>query len=451
MKSSKKIVLMSLFIVIVVLAILGFNGVFEKERPNPTTNNLEHNEQPSKNKLIIKEELPSDESPKGNSTIPHAVVTTFKGDPSTSRSFTWHTFQRQDRAVIQLIEGENLADFRNQTNISTFEGEVSELTLENNITKAVYKVQATSLQPNTMYTYRVGDGEEENWSEFHTFITAAADVDSFTFINVTDSQGITEYDFDQWQQTLQVAFESFPESAFIVHNGDLTEHPEEDTSWNYLLEKAKPWITTYPIMPVTGNHELVKKSADAFISHFNLPINGAAGVVEGTNYSFDYGPVHFVMLNTESKIKDQAEWLQDNLAANEQPWTIVAIHRPAFGGNQDKKVVKHLVPIFDQFNVDLVLQGHNHEYSRSYPLKGNEVVGNNERGTVYVTTNSSGTKFNEKKASQFYHQVHFQNYKPMFAALQINQNKLIYEAYSIDGKKLDEFTLERNNNPYSEK
>lgn len=98
------------------------------------------------------------------------------------------------------------------------------------------------------------------------------------------------------------------------------------------------------------------------------------------------------------------------------------------------------MPLFDEYGVDLVLQGHNHEYSRSYPLKDGEITSSS--GTVYVTTNTSGQKFNEKKDSQFYHKVHLQNRKQMYAAITVTGDKLIYQAYTVDGELVDEFELE---------
>lgn len=94
-----------------------------------------------------------------------------------------------------------------------------------------------------------------------------------------------------------------------------------------------------------------------------------------------------------------------------------------------------------------MLQGHNHEYSRSYPLRGGKKVPEGEiskdakRGTVYVVTNASGGKFNEKKEDQFYHAVHFQNNKQMFAGINVTGDTLTYQAYDVDGKLLDEFML----------
>ncbi|OMD08275.1 metallophosphoesterase, partial [Paenibacillus odorifer] len=186
--------------------------------------------------------------------------------------------------------------------------------------------------------------------------------------------------------------------------------------------------------------------ATHYTSHFNLPDNGAKGSIAGTSYSFDYGPVHVTVLNTESNLKKQTEWLKEDLKNTDKKWKIVAMHRPAYGGNSYKKV-ENWTDIFDMYEVDLVLQGHNHEYSRSYPLRGGKIVPEGEiskdakRGTVYVVTNASGGKFNEKKEDQFYHAVHFQNYKQMFAGINVTGDTLTYQAYDVDGKLLDEFVL----------
>ncbi len=401
---------------------------------------LEHAEQSQPPGMNEREGEMREDQDKDNAASPHAVVTTFKGDPHTTRAFTWHTVSTGEESVLQVVKGANKALFDKSEQGLVFQGTTAELKLHDGSLKGVHKAEAAGLEPNTMYWYRVGNGQSDGWSEPASFTTEASKNEAFTFINVTDSQGVTEQDFELWRQTLDKAFKLFPESAFIVHNGDLTEHPEDDAAWNHLLGKARSWVASYPFMPVTGNHDQVEKKAGAFVSHFNLPDNGSPSTIPGTSYSFDYGPAHFVMLNTESKLKDQALWLKEDLAANQQPWTIVSVHRPAFGGNQDNKVLKHLVPVFDAFDIDLVLQGHNHEYSRSYPLKDGQVV--QSGGTIYTTINSSGAKFNKKKTEQFYHKVHFQNNKQMFAAIRIDDQTLTYQAYSIEGELLDEFKLE---------
>ncbi|OMF29426.1 metallophosphoesterase [Paenibacillus sp. FSL H8-0548] len=378
---------------------------------------------------------------------PQAIVTTFKSDPKTSRAFTWHSIHLEEAAVVQVMEEETGKSWDDDTNTMTFTGTTTTIEIEEGKKQAVHKVEATGLEPGMTYSYRVGSGEEKGWSASAIFKTEAADTDTFSFINVTDSQGVTEQDFELWGNTLDKAFGAFPDSAFIVHNGDLTEEPSDEQAWTHLFAKASKWITQVPFMPVTGNHDEVDGQAERFAAHFNLPENGAEGSITGTNYSFDYGTVHFVFLNTESNIKEQTKWLEADLESTDKPWKVVAVHEGPYGGNTNKKV-KKWIDVFDEFEVDLVLQGHNHEYSRSYPLRSGEIVGDgespvqNREGTVYVVTNTSGQKFNEKKDDQFYHKVHFQNGKQMFAGITVAGNTMTYQAYDVDGKKLDEFVLQ---------
>lgn len=193
-------------------------------------------------------------------------------------------------------------------------------------------------------------------------------------------------------------------------------------------------------MTATGNNDEVKGDPSRFLSHSNLPANGAEGTTSGTSYSFDYGSVHFTFLNSEAGVNKQTEWMKRDLAGTDRPWKIVALHRGPYGGNQLAKALEQWTPLFDEFGVRLVLQGHNHEYSRSYPLKGDEIAADDE-GTVYVAVNSSGPKFNEKKEDLFYHRVHVQNGKQTFAGITADGDKLAYEAYDVDGKKLDSFEL----------
>ena len=380
------------------------------------------------------------------SSIPKSLVTTWKEDARSSRAFTWFTSNPEDATVIQWTKGAGITDFTG-SGVQTLAGITTAIKTDKAHTQGSHKVQITGLEPGTAYSYRVGSGKEHEWSEPSSFMTAAEETSSFSFINVTDSQGVTENDFAIWGRTLDKAFQTFPEARFIVHNGDLTEDPEDEAGWDYFFGKTRDWLRQVPFMPVTGNHDEIDKKADRYLAHFDLPANGAKGSLPGTNYSFDYGNAHFIVLNTESNSNEQTKWLQDDLAHTDKPWKIVALHRGPYGGNSYTKIEKWIA-LFDEYQVDLVLQGHNHEYSRSYPIRDGKVVGSgdgpvvNREGTVYVVTNASGAKMNEKKKDLFYHKVHFQNGKPMFAGITIEGDKLTYQAYDVEGKRWDEFVIQ---------
>ncbi|WP_224753487.1 purple acid phosphatase family protein [Paenibacillus terricola] len=378
-------------------------------------------------------------------SLPYSVVTTFKDNPAEARAFAWSTDDSEAASVVQLMPGSEASAWNTDV-VLTFQGQTTLLEINGNKI-GTHKAEATGLMPSTTYTYRVGSGEAQSWSVPAQFTTAALDdTSSFTFLNLADSQGVTEPDFKLWGNTLNKAFELYPNARFVIHNGDFTENADDPDGWRYLFEQAMPWAASIPIMPVVGNNDVLKKQGSTpLTARFNLPDNGVNGVAG--SYSFDYGTVHVAVLNTEEEISAQTNWLDADLAATKQPWLVVAIHRPLYGGNTYKKI-KEWGEIIDRYKVDLVLQGHNHEYSRSYPLRDNKVTGAADKpvkdhvGTVYVVTNTSGPKFNEKKEDQFYHAVHFQNDKQMFAAITIDGDTLTYTAFTSDGSQMDNFTVQ---------
>ncbi|MBO0938536.1 metallophosphoesterase family protein [Fibrella sp. HMF5335] len=154
------------------------------------------------------------------------------------------------------------------------------------------------------------------------------------------------------------------------------------------------------LFTIPGNHDYINSAANAashaipYFSIFTLPTNAeAGGLASGTRewYSFDYGPIHFVMLDgygtrtvggVEKKVYDdtlshpQAIWLKQDLTANTKKWTIVYLHFPPYTqGSHNSETESDLIairqrvnPILERFGVDMVVTGHSHVYERSYPI-----------------------------------------------------------------------------------
>ena len=151
------------------------------------------------------------------------------------------------------------------------------------------------------------------------------------------------------------------------------------------------------LWPVPGNHDYANSStrqADHKIPYYNifsLPTKGEAGGLASNTkayYSYNYGNIHFVALDSygwetaSSRLYDttgpQVTWLKQDLAANKQLWTIVAFHHPPYtkgSHNSDTEMElinlrQRLVRILERYKVDLVLNGHSHDYERSYLING---------------------------------------------------------------------------------
>lgn len=353
------------------------------------------------------------------------------------RVFTWLSDERYEPSSLQVKKA---AENWQQGSTVQLEAELASYSNENGQQLYSYTATLDQLEEQQTYTYRVVAGDKVISQEY-TFTTYGEQDESFQFIHVTDSQGVTEADYAQWGITLRQAQLAAPQARFIVHGGDLTDDPAKEQEWKWFYSKADA-LTAIPFFPTTGNHELVEDDASSFAIRFRMPDNGANALSEQTTYYMSYQNLLMISLNTEEAIDEQTVWLQDVLEqhADSYDWIVVSMHRGVYGASRFKKA-DDWTKLFDKYGVDLVLQGHNHSYSRSYPLVKGEAVADDQQGTVYVTLNAAGSKLNDKKKEKDYQAVAFQNGKPMYAIVDVSGSELTYSAYDVDGKLLDQFTL----------
>jgi acid phosphatase type 7 len=209
-------------------------------------------------------------------------------------------------------------------------------------------------------------------------------------------------------------------------NGTETEHTN-----NMFNIYNNNLFDNHVVFPVPGNHEYANngtRAVDHAIPYYNIftvPDNAqSGGLVSGTEhyYSFDYGNIHFIMLDsygidggkhlyddtTAATGSQQALWLKADLAAHAgtRKWTIVCLHHPPYtngthrsdntGGEGDLLAIRQrIVPILERYGVDLVLAGHSHVYERSFLVK-------DHTGTLSTPFNTAaagaGTKISSSNA-----------------------------------------------------
>ena len=154
-----------------------------------------------------------------------------------------------------------------------------------------------------------------------------------------------------------------------------------------------------PLFPSPGNHEYVTHSAQPYLDNFYLPANNPQNTER--YYSFDWGPVHFVSLDSNCStgttgvctMSAQKSWLQQDLAATSRPWKVVYFHHPPWSSGShgsSTRMRDTFAPVFEQYGVDLVLTGHDHNYERSKPMKGSAVAPSGTRGIPYLVVGSGG-------------------------------------------------------------
>lgn len=157
-----------------------------------------------------------------------------------------------------------------------------------------------------------------------------------------------------------------------------------------LFNAHQAMLRTTPVYSVFGNHEAFSSNSvtqvGPYFTMFSLPTGGqAGGVASGTEayYAFDWGNVHFIVLDSEqapaSAVTPMLTWLEADLQAATADWIVVAWHRPPYSRGllhdsdvelNEVRMRQFVLPILDGWGVDVVLAGHSHNYERSPLLNG---------------------------------------------------------------------------------
>ncbi|MBO5007832.1 MAG: metallophosphoesterase, partial [Clostridia bacterium] len=419
------------------------------------------------------------------------LITTFTGDPKTQRGFSWEATTEYSNMVIEYSEGDTIDNAISVKAISEEYPVVYNYTNQNSPTTdgisfydnmLFYKATLDNLKPGTTYTYRIGDTKKNEWSSEYTFTTETDENDDFTIIAVADSQEQTVSGFDYYKNTLNTAVTETQDAAFVVHLGDIVENGMCDDWWNMFFEASKGINETLPLVPVVGNHETRINGTKYYNLHFNNPDNGKGLVsdnydystvrdyeanvireLDNTVYSFDYGNVHFAVLNTGTDWADeqwkteglpilelQKAWLKEDMAKAEQngaKWKVVLMHIGVYTARERKSAYEFYNTI-DECGIDLVLSGHDHVTMRTKSIYGDNV--SEENGSVYAIMGSSGTKrygfnsgtyeyINTDKVAVTPTETDAKN--PTYNILTFTDTEISIKAKALDGTIVDEFSI----------
>ncbi|MGN1031235.1 MAG: metallophosphoesterase, partial [Butyricicoccaceae bacterium] len=265
------------------------------------------------------------------------------------------------------------------------------------------KVTATGLKANTTYYYSY---QKENGTYTKPVAYTTKSTDSFSFIYVGDPQigssnplkGQDTEEFYQaqseavcsdsfnWETTLNAAMEkSGGNASFVLSAGDQiqtnkSKAPNKDASKSeieYAGYLSPDILKSLPVATTVGNHDADNAN---YTYHFNTPNNselGSNGIVGG-DYYFTYGSALFIMLNTQdTNVAEHKQFIEQTVQANPDcKWRIVTLHQDIYGSAEHSNEPEitnlryQLVPIFEDNDIDVVLTGHDHAYSRSKLLQG---------------------------------------------------------------------------------
>lgn len=335
-----------------------------------------------------------------------------------------------------------------------------------------YEADLLPLSPATDYYYQVMvDGSQ--LTEVIRFRTAGPG--PFTYLAFGDS-GINSSE----QRTLAGMMMREPNLSLIIHTGDIAylhgTFQEFQSNHFDIYDSISPSLNgnlmrSIPFFLTPGNHEYYNPSGlFPYLSLHSPPREGVPEPDAGYYYSFDWGNAHFVSLDTN--ITDGTEpnepwkiyaptpltkaisggggmlkWLDQDLAGSRKFWRIVFFHQSPYAGGRNandpagKAFRDYIAPILERHEVPLTMNGHEHSYQRSKPVRNNVAVGAGE-GTVYITTGGGGYGLYEltppppvRDMTAYAESVHH------YMRVEVQPYQITLRAIRIDGKEIDRLTL----------
>ena len=180
---------------------------------------------------------------------------------------------------------------------------------------------------------------------------------------------------DPDQATAELVSRIDPDLVLVLGDTQYTEGtPAEyassyDRTWGAFKDRTRP---------VPGNHEYRVPNAHGYFGYFG----SAAAVADGGDYSFDIGRWHVVAMNSAvpgAVTDDQLEWVRDDLEASSRRCEIAYWHHPRFSsgaveGSDPVPRLEALWSLLYDEGVDIVLNGHAHQYERFEPLDDDGVI-----------------------------------------------------------------------------
>ncbi len=299
-----------------------------------------------------------------------------------------------------------------------------------------HEMRLTNLLPDTAYFYKVGtaSGRFQTQAENEVFKTPPLTGSRKPVrVWVLGDSGTGDSKARSVRDAYLKYAAKHPADLLLMLGDNAYESGKDSEYQRGLFNIYQSMLQRSVLWPSIGNHDA--KSSDsasqtgAYFNIFSLPKNGdAGGAASGTEayYSFNYGRIHFICLDSSESDLGSAgnmlAWLRKDLSqsrgSGQIDWTIVFLHHPPYskGSNDSDKdpksiqIRQNFLPVLEDYGVDLVLSGHSHAYERSYLLAGHyedssgfkesyrlsdqspylKNLAGNKNGTVYVVAGSSG-------------------------------------------------------------
>jgi len=309
---------------------------------------------------------------------------------------------------------------KDKNNLQTYTGMSASVdtSLTDNEKYIFNHVTVTGLEENTAYYYTVEKNGKQ--TDVNTYKTGSFENVNILYVGdpqigaskgqsqsgeklVADSGAANtaaRSDSFAWNRTLNIASAQNPNLNFMISAGDQinkTGKPKEEEYAGYLGASV---LSSLAAATTIGNHDSLNADYSYHFDNPNATENGKTAA--GGDYYYSYGPGLFIVLNTNNynAAEHEATIKEAVASAPSAKWRIVTIHQDIYGSGLDHSdtdgmiLRTQLTPIFDKYSIDVVLQGHDHTYSRSKLLYGDS----QNHGTYEFRLASDGSDYDWNNA-----------------------------------------------------
>ena len=320
----------------------------------------------------------------------YTQVSLTPGADETELNFAWYSQDNGSAATPVVHFGTNRNSLRAYTGTA---GDV-DTSLTGGVAYHYNHVTVTGLAPNTTYYYTVEKNGVQ--TEVETYQTRSFDTVKMLYVGdpqIGASKGqpqgsetlaaesgvantAARNDAFGWNRTLEAALAQDPDVSFIISAGDQVNKTGQAKEEEYAGYLSPDVLASLPVATTIGNHDSLNPD---YMYHFNNPNATENGATQaGGDYYYSYGNGLFIVLNTNNyNVAEHEQTIREAIASDpDAAWRIVTIHQDIYGSGLDHSdtdgmiLRTQLTPIFDEYDIDVVLQGHDHTYSRSKLLYG---------------------------------------------------------------------------------
>ncbi len=267
---------------------------------------------------------------------------------------------------------------------------------------------------------------------------------------------------DETEDTINNIISVNPELIFTT--GDHVKDEKSAKCWIKMSKEIKDKMKI-----AIGNHDAeFSKIYKQIIKNHN---------VKSPYYSYNFKNIHFISLSTEHPYEEgskQYKFIKSDLKKSSTnssiDWIMVHQHKPLYSTNADieesERIKNTFLPLFEKYNVDLVISGHNQYYERTYPMSSNKVIEfeiqdqeplselteddvsnsiyENTNGIIYLTVGTAGDELQQIKEKEDYYVIQKEKYGFLNLKLENNGKTIVGEFRTNNDKILDNFVVKKS-------